>query len=130
MRFVGFEFLTAVVMNVAIFWDTAPCSPHVNLQNIWFTCGYMALYPTRWQHLPFNLQLLQFTRLHLHVSSCNSTTGIAAGYGLNGRGSEFKSQYRREFSLLRSSQTGSGTHPPSYLPDTGDSFPRSKEARA
>jgi hypothetical protein len=27
---VGFELLTAIVMNVAIFWDRAPCSPHVN----------------------------------------------------------------------------------------------------
>jgi hypothetical protein len=27
---VGFEVLTAVVMNVAIFCDIAPCSPYVN----------------------------------------------------------------------------------------------------
>jgi hypothetical protein len=27
---VGFQVLTAVVMIVAIFWDTAPCSPYVN----------------------------------------------------------------------------------------------------
>jgi hypothetical protein len=27
---VGFEVLTAVVMNVAIVWDIAPCSPYVN----------------------------------------------------------------------------------------------------
>jgi hypothetical protein len=26
---VGFEVLTAVVMNVAIFWDIVPCSPYV-----------------------------------------------------------------------------------------------------
>jgi hypothetical protein len=27
-RFVGFEVLAAVVMNVAVFWDTAPYSPY------------------------------------------------------------------------------------------------------
>jgi hypothetical protein len=27
---VGTEVLTAVVMNVAIFWDIAPCSPYMN----------------------------------------------------------------------------------------------------
>jgi hypothetical protein len=26
----GFEVLAAVVMNVAIFWDIAPCNPYVN----------------------------------------------------------------------------------------------------
>jgi hypothetical protein len=26
----GFEFLTAAVMNVTVFWDTAPCSPWVS----------------------------------------------------------------------------------------------------
>jgi hypothetical protein len=30
LKLVGFEVLTAVVMNVAIFWDIAPCSPYVN----------------------------------------------------------------------------------------------------
>jgi hypothetical protein len=30
VKFVGFGVLTAVVMNVAIFWDIAPCSPYVN----------------------------------------------------------------------------------------------------
>jgi hypothetical protein len=29
-RFVGFEVLTAVVMNVAIFWNIVPCSLYVN----------------------------------------------------------------------------------------------------
>jgi hypothetical protein len=27
---VGFEIFTAVVMKIAIFWDTAPCSPYMN----------------------------------------------------------------------------------------------------
>jgi hypothetical protein len=30
IQFVGFEVLTAVIMNAAIFWDIAPCSPYVN----------------------------------------------------------------------------------------------------
>jgi hypothetical protein len=29
-RYVGLEVLTAVVMNVTIFWDTVPCSQYVN----------------------------------------------------------------------------------------------------
>jgi hypothetical protein len=32
-RIVGFEVVTAVVMHVAILWDTAPCSP----LNCWFS---------------------------------------------------------------------------------------------
>jgi hypothetical protein len=32
MEDVRFEVLTALVMNVAIFWDIAPCSPYVNLR--------------------------------------------------------------------------------------------------
>jgi hypothetical protein len=27
---IGFEVFTAVVMKVNIFWDVAPCSPHMN----------------------------------------------------------------------------------------------------
>jgi hypothetical protein len=27
---VGFEVLAGVVMKIAIFWDTAPCSPYMN----------------------------------------------------------------------------------------------------
>jgi hypothetical protein len=30
MLFVKFEVLTVVVMKVAIFWDTMPCSPYMN----------------------------------------------------------------------------------------------------
>jgi hypothetical protein len=30
---IRFEVLTAVVMNVEIFWDTAPCSPYVNRRS-------------------------------------------------------------------------------------------------
>jgi hypothetical protein len=29
-NFLEFDVLTKVVMNVAIFWDTAPCSPYMN----------------------------------------------------------------------------------------------------
>jgi hypothetical protein len=29
---IGFEVLTAVVMNAAIFWNIGPCSPYVNIR--------------------------------------------------------------------------------------------------
>jgi hypothetical protein len=29
-NYIGFEVLTVIVMNVAIFWDIVPCSLHVN----------------------------------------------------------------------------------------------------
>jgi hypothetical protein len=32
---IGFEVLTAVVMNVAIFWDISPCSPYVCDLTCW-----------------------------------------------------------------------------------------------
>jgi hypothetical protein len=75
---VGVEVMTAVVMDVAIFWDTAPCIPVVNrrigefciaicwllsrlifypedggnmlLRNIIAHKDYTALYPRIWQH--------------------------------------------------------------------------------
>jgi hypothetical protein len=30
LQYAGFEVLTAVVVNVAIFWDIAPCSQYVD----------------------------------------------------------------------------------------------------
>jgi hypothetical protein len=29
-KYIGFEFLTAAIMNVAIVWNVAPYSPYVN----------------------------------------------------------------------------------------------------
>jgi hypothetical protein len=32
-QFKGFEVLAAVVVEVAIFWDTAPCSVHIQTRS-------------------------------------------------------------------------------------------------
>jgi hypothetical protein len=48
----------------------------------------------------------------LLVNSWNSAVGIATGYELDGRGSEFESRKAQAFSLLLIIQTGSGAHPP------------------
>jgi hypothetical protein len=53
-----------------------------------------------------------------------SSLGIATGFGLDG-----KIQFlagARDFSLLHSTQTGSGAHPTSFSMGTGVSFPRVK----
>jgi hypothetical protein len=50
-------------------------------------------------------------------------SGIATGYGLDGRVVGFESRWRQDFSLLHVVQTGSGAHPASYSMDTGSSFP-------
>jgi hypothetical protein len=51
MKCVVFEVLKAVVMNVAIFWDTAPCSPYMkrysipgddNIYEVWFVSCFRA----------------------------------------------------------------------------------------
>jgi hypothetical protein len=44
----------------------------------------------------------------------DSAVGIATGYGLDYRGSEFESLWGQEFSCVRVVQTGSGVHPSSY----------------
>jgi hypothetical protein len=36
---VGFEVIMAVVMNVAIFWYIAACSPYINLLHAGFLFG-------------------------------------------------------------------------------------------
>jgi hypothetical protein len=67
-KYVGFEVLTAVMRNVAVFWDTALCGPYANhvsverlifdpevggdtfLRNVGLHMDYTALYFRRWQH--------------------------------------------------------------------------------
>jgi hypothetical protein len=49
LNHVGYDVLTAVVMNVGIFWDIAPCSPYVN--------GY---FRGRYDHLLMYLMLYEF----------------------------------------------------------------------
>jgi hypothetical protein len=62
--------------------------------------------------------------------SRDSVAGIATGYGLDDRGSEFVSWYRLEFSLLHVVQTDSRVNPTSYPMGTVGSFPGGKAAGA
>jgi hypothetical protein len=65
-----------------------------------------------------------------HMYDMDSAVGIATGYALDNRGSDFESQKDQEFSLLHVVQTGSGAPPTSYPMGTWGSFPKVKEARA
>jgi hypothetical protein len=56
--------------------------------------------------------------------------GIATGYGLDDRGSEFESRWGREFSLLHVIQISFGVHSASYSMGTEGSAPRDKAAGA
>jgi hypothetical protein len=55
---VEFQVITAVEINVAIFWDIVPCNLHLtlyfgvtyHLQNVWSHTDYTTMYPRRWQH--------------------------------------------------------------------------------
>jgi hypothetical protein len=58
------------------------------------------------------------------------TVSITTGYRLNSQ--EIRVMFLagiRWYSLLHSTQTGSGAHPASYPMDTGDSIPGGKVAR-
>jgi hypothetical protein len=59
----------------------------------------------------------------LSSKSRDSTVGIATGYGLDGRGSI---PGKGQEIILRSFQTGFGTHPASYPMGTEGLFPRGK----
>jgi hypothetical protein len=55
---VGFDMLTAVVRNVAIFWDIAPCSPYVNRRfgrTYHVQLGDRKMNRTRNQHVALNI---------------------------------------------------------------------------
>jgi hypothetical protein len=71
-------------------------------------------------HLPY--AHIFCTLLITHRGSPDSAVGIATGYELDDRRSEFESRYGQEFSLLHVVQTGSGAHPASYPMGTGGSF--------
>jgi hypothetical protein len=62
--------------------------------------------------------------------SRDSSVGIATGYGVTTKGSEFEFPWGQEFSLLHVVQTGSGVHPASYPMGTGGSLPGGKAAGA
>jgi hypothetical protein len=64
--------------------------------------------------------------LCVSLGSRDSVVGIATGYELTTKESEFESGYGQEFSLLRVVQTGSGVQPASYPMSAGGSFPRVK----
>jgi hypothetical protein len=53
------------------------------------------------------------------LMSRDSAFGIATGYGLDDRGSEFESRQGQEFFLRRIVQTGFGVYPTCYPLDTG-----------
>jgi hypothetical protein len=60
--------------------------------------------------------------------SWDSAVGIANGW--TAKGSQFKSRWGQEFSLLHVVQTGSEVHPTSYPMGYGGSFPGVKAAGA
>jgi hypothetical protein len=62
--------------------------------------------------------------------SQNNAVGIATGYLLDNRGSEFESRWGQELSFLHVVQTGSEFHPTSYPMGNGGSFLEGKAARA
>jgi hypothetical protein len=62
---VDIQVLAAVVMNVAIFWDIAPCSPYVS-RNVASHTDYMVLYPRRRQHTT----VLNLIHLYFMQSCC------------------------------------------------------------
>jgi hypothetical protein len=79
------------------------------------------------------LFLIPKTEKHLSIVlplTRDSVVGIATGYGLDNRGSEFESQWGQEFSVLHLIQTGSGVHPTSCPMGTGGSFLAGKVAGA
>jgi hypothetical protein len=65
------------------------------------------------------------------TKSCDSSAGIALGYGLDDRGSSVRFPAGAgNFSLHHRFQNGSGAHPVSYPMGTRGSFPGSKAAGA
>jgi hypothetical protein len=100
-RYLGFEVLTAVVLNVVILWDTAPCSPYVNRPATgWFLTWMIfdpedvgdmflrcvgshtndtALQPTSWQHSLSNVT-------SWCVAAHNGTRGLQACFNFGSSG--------------------------------------------
>jgi hypothetical protein len=105
---------------------------------VWLSAEYTTLYPRRqnpsWPS-PWELEILN-TRpaTGRYIKLCvlskwgsqDGCVGIATGWTV---GIWFRTE-ERDFSLLHSFQTDSGTHPASYPVATGGSFPRDKPAGA
>jgi hypothetical protein len=69
--------------------------------------------------------------IYLLIGSCDSSVGIALGYGLDDRGSRVRFPAGAgNFSLHHSFQNGSGTHPASYPMGIRGSIPGGKAAGA
>jgi hypothetical protein len=79
-------------------------------------------------------ELKVITNLFLYavlIKSCDSSVGIALGYGLDDRGCRVRfPAVAGNFSLHHRVQNGSGSHPASYPMGTSGSFPGGKAARA
>jgi hypothetical protein len=69
--------------------------------------------------------------IFLFTTACDSSVGIALGYGLDDRGSRVRFPAGAgNFSLHHRVQNGSGAHPASYPMGTRGSFPVGKMAGA
>jgi hypothetical protein len=65
-----------------------------------------------------------FDNVSLYIKSCDSSVGIALGYGLDDRGSRVRFPTGAgNFSLHHRVQNVSGAHPASYPMGTADFFP-------
>jgi hypothetical protein len=68
-------------------------------------------------------------RITMNYKSCDSSVGIALGYGLDDRGSRVRFPAGAgNFSFHHRVQNGSGAHPASYPMGTRGSFPGGKAA--
>jgi hypothetical protein len=70
---VGFEVLTAVVMNVAISWDIAPCSPYVNRRTYIHTSIHIHI---TYIHTLIHTYIITYIRtyIHTHRRRCKLTS--------------------------------------------------------
>jgi hypothetical protein len=81
--------------------------------------------------LKITFNIILFAPSSLKGQSCDSSVGIALGYGLEDRGSRVRFPAGAgNFSLHHRVQNSSGTHPASYPMGTRDSFPGGKAAGA
>jgi hypothetical protein len=79
----GFEVLPAVVLNVTLLWDIAPCSPYVNrrfgsrwrckfFRNVGSHTDYTTLYPRRWQYCILIVQNWKIPIFHRRMEVAKS----------------------------------------------------------
>jgi hypothetical protein len=81
--------------------------------------------------VPIALCILTYSIFNLLIKSCDSSVGIALGYGLHGGGSRVRFPVGAgNFSLHHRVQNGSGAHPASYPMGARGPFPGGKAAGA